>query len=194
MDPRQCDLAVIKIEASGLPAIAIGDSDEASIGEWVLAVGNPFNLTSTVTASIVSAKGRNINILRDKFPIESFIQTDAAINPGNNGGALVNTRGKPIGINTAILSQTGSYAGYGFAIPVNIVKKVFNDIVKYGEAQKAFIGAAFMDIDGELADKLAINDLDGVSVSNVVKNGTADKAGLKKGDVLRIYELSMERG
>ncbi len=183
-DPSS-DLAVLKIEGSGLPAIDLGDSEEVNVGEWVLAVGNPFNLTSTVTAGIVSAKGRNINILRDKFPIESFIQTDAAINPGNSGGALVNSQGELIGINTAILSRTGSYAGYGFAIPVNIVKKIFNDMVKYGEVQKAFVGAEFIDINSDIAERLEINDLDGVIVSDVLRAGAFDKAGLEKGDVLR---------
>ncbi|MEP5612623.1 MAG: trypsin-like peptidase domain-containing protein [Cyclobacteriaceae bacterium] len=183
-DPSS-DLAVIKIESNDLPAIEIGNSKDVRVGEWVLAVGNPFNLTSTVTAGIVSAKGRNINILRDKFPIESFIQTDAAINPGNSGGALVNAQGELIGINTAILSRTGSYAGYGFAIPVNIAKKIFNDIVKHGEVQKAFVGAEFIDIDSELANRLEIEDLDGVIVSDILKSGAADKADLEKGDVLR---------
>lgn len=183
-DPSS-DLAVIKIEPNELPPIEIGNSNEVNVGEWVLAVGNPFNLTSTVTAGIVSAKGRNINLLREKFPIESFIQTDAAINPGNSGGALVNHQGKLIGINTAILSRTGSYAGYGFAIPVNIVKKIFNDIVKYGEVQKAFIGAEFIDIDSDLAKRLEIKDLDGVIVSDVTRAGAADLTNLEKGDVIR---------
>ncbi|MEO9482180.1 MAG: trypsin-like peptidase domain-containing protein [Ekhidna sp.] len=183
-DPSS-DLAVIKINSTDLAAIEKGDSEQVKVGEWVLAVGNPFNLTSTVTAGIVSAKGRNINILRDKFPIESFIQTDAAINPGNSGGALVNADGKLIGINTAILSRTGSYAGYGFAIPVNIVKKVFNDLVKYGELQKGFTGAEFIDIDSELAERIGVEDLDGVIVAEVKEGSAADKAGLKKRDVLR---------
>ncbi|MEQ8904952.1 trypsin-like peptidase domain-containing protein [Ekhidna sp.] len=179
------DLAVVKINSGELPVIEKGDSEQVKVGEWVLAVGNPFNLTSTVTAGIVSAKGRNINILRDKFPIESFIQTDAAINPGNSGGALVNSAGKLIGINTAILSRTGSYAGYGFAIPVNIVKKVFNDLVKYGEVQKAFTGADFIDIDSELASRIGIEDLDGVLITEVKDGSAADKAGLRKRDVIR---------
>jgi len=179
------DLAVIKIESDELPAISIGNSESVNVGEWVLAVGNPFNLTSTVTAGIVSAKGRNINILRDKFPIESFIQTDAAINPGNSGGALVNSEGELIGINTAILSRTGSYAGYGFAIPVNIVSKVFNDLVKYGEVQKAFTGLDFIDIDSELAQRLEISDLDGVIVTDVKYGSASDKAGIKERDVIR---------
>ncbi len=185
VDPST-DLAVLKIEASNLPAVTIGKSDEVKVGEWVLAVGNPFNLTSTVTAGIVSAKGRNINILRDKFPIESFIQTDAAINPGNSGGALVNQNGELIGINTAILSKTGSYAGYGFAVPSNIVNKVFNDIVKYGEVQKAFIGAEYADIDSDLAEKMNLTNLNGVIVANVQKQGAAADAGIEKGDVLRL--------
>lgn len=183
-DPSS-DLAVIKIESDELPAIEVGNSDEVAVGEWVLAVGNPFNLTSTVTAGIVSAKGRNIKLLRDKFPIESFIQTDAAINPGNSGGALVNSEGELIGINTAILSRTGSYAGYGFAIPVNIAKKIFNDILKYGEVQKAFVGAEFIDIDSDLANRLDISDLDGIIVSDVSHSGASQKAGLEKGDVIR---------
>lgn len=178
------DLAVIKVDITGLPAIALGKSSEVNVGEWVLAVGNPFNLTSTVTAGIVSAKGRNINILKDKFPIESFIQTDAAINPGNSGGALVNRAGQLIGINTAILSRTGSYAGYGFAVPIDIVKKVFNDIVQYGEVQKAFFGAEFADIDHEIADKLNIEDLNGVIITHVQKGWAADKAAIEKGDVI----------
>lgn len=178
------DLAVIKINESGLSAIELGNSDKVNVGEWVLAVGNPFNLTSTVTAGIVSAKGRNINLLRDKFPIESFIQTDAAINPGNSGGALVNSSGQLIGINTAILSRTGSYAGYGFAVPVNIVKKVFNDITKYGEVQKAYLGAEYMDIDSEISAKLNLENLSGVLLTQIQSNGASDKVGLKRGDVI----------
>ncbi|MEJ2005748.1 MAG: PDZ domain-containing protein, partial [Cyclobacteriaceae bacterium] len=159
------------------------------VGEWVIAVGNPFNLTSTVTAGIVSAKGRDINILRSKFPIESFIQTDAAINPGNSGGALVNKSGELIGINTAILSQTGSYAGYGFAVPVDIVKKVVNDIIEYGEVQKAFFGGEVVDFDSELADRLEI-DIDpngefrGVLLGYVQEDGAARQAGLEEGDII----------
>ncbi len=179
------DLAVIKVDVSSLPPIVFGNSDNVSVGEWVLAVGNPFNLTSTVTAGIVSAKGRNINILKDKFPIESFIQTDAAINPGNSGGALVNTQGELVGINTAILSRTGTYAGYGFAVPANIVKKVYEDIKRYGEVQKAFTGAEFIDINSELADKMELQNLSGVIVANVQRDGAAAKSNLEKGDVIR---------
>lgn len=178
------DLAVIKVEAEGLPSIPVGNSDEVKVGQWVLAVGNPFNLTSTVTAGIVSAKGRNINILKDKFPIESFIQTDAAINPGNSGGALVDENGELVGINTAILSRTGSYAGYGFAVPSNIVKKVFNDIVKYGEVQKAFSGMELIDVDSKIADKLGLASLDGILVGNTQPEGAAEAAGVREGDVI----------
>lgn len=178
------DLAVIKIEGEDLQPVELGNSDEVRVGEWVLAVGNPFNLTSTVTAGIVSAKGRNLNLLRDKFPIESFIQTDAAINPGNSGGALINATGQLIGINTAILSRTGSYAGYGFAVPVNIVKKVFTDITQYGEVQKAFLGADYVDIDSDLSRKMEIDELHGVLVAEVAVDGAAEKAGIKRGDII----------
>ena len=179
------DLAVLKIEATNLPAIALGSSQALNVGEWVLAVGNPFNLASTVTAGIVSAKGREINILKSKFPIESFIQTDAAINPGNSGGALVNTRGELVGINTAILSRTGSYAGYGFAVPVDIVKKVVNDLILYGEVQKAFFGADVVDIDPEIAAKLRLEDLMGVVINYVQEDGAANGIGLERGDVIK---------
>ncbi len=183
-DPSS-DLAVLKIDAKGLPAIRLGSSEDLQIGEWVLAVGNPFNLTSTVTAGIVSAKGRDLGIIQNNtFPIESFIQTDAAINPGNSGGALINLRGELVGINTAILSRTGSYAGYGFAVPSDIVGKIVGDIIQYGEVQKAFIGADVMDIDSEIAKRLNINDLSGVVVSYVQKDGAAVKAGLQKGDII----------
>lgn len=178
------DLAVVKIEGNSLPAITVGTSEDVRVGDWVLAVGNPFNLTSTVTAGIVSAKGRSINILKDRFPIESFIQTDAAINPGNSGGALVNVKGELVGINTAILSQTGSYTGYGFAVPVDIVKKVVNDIIRYGQVQKAFIGAEFIDVDSDIAGKLSLSSLEGVITSYVQRSGAAEKAGLEKGDIL----------
>jgi serine protease Do len=171
-DPSS-DLAVIKIIGDNLPAIEVGDSDDVKVGQWVLAVGNPFNLTSTVTGGIV---------------IESFIQTDAAINPGNSGGALVDMDGILIGINTAILSRTGSYTGYGFAIPANIVKKVFKDIKNYGEVQKTFTGADFLDIDSDLAEKLNLSDLSGVLISNTTKEGAADKANLKKGDVIKTLD------
>lgn len=187
------DLAVIKINTTELPAITLGKSEEVNVGEWALAVGNPFNLTSTVTAGIVSAKGRNINILRDKFPIESFIQTDAAINPGNSGGALVNIRGELIGINTAILSRMGSYAGYGFAVPVDIVKKVFNDLKTYGEVQKAFLGAEYLDIDSDIKQRMELESTDGVIITDVREGWAADQGKIKKGDVvLAINDRTIE--
>jgi Do/DeqQ family serine protease len=180
------DLALLKIDAKNMPNIRLGRSKDVQIGEWVLAVGNPFNLTSTVTAGIVSAKGRSLQLLsrNTRFPIESFIQTDAAINPGNSGGALVNLKGELIGINTAILSQTGSYTGYGFAVPVDIVAKVVGDLIQYGEVQKAFIGLEVSDLDSEIAKEFGIKDLEGVVVQKVMKEGAAFSAGLKKGDVI----------
>ncbi len=178
------DIAVLKIEGKNLPHIVFGNSDDVAIGEWVLAVGNPFNLTSTVTAGIVSAKGRNINIVNNQFPIESFIQTDAAINPGNSGGALVDLEGRLIGINTAISSQTGSYIGYGFAIPANIVSKIFQDLVKFKEVQRGYTGMDIADIDSRLAQKLNISNNLGVYVSSVLAEGPADKAGIRTGDVI----------
>lgn len=183
------DIAVLKIEAKGLQAIPIGNSDDINIGEWVLAVGNPFNLTSTVTAGIVSAKARNINLLADRnrtdvVPIESFIQTDAAVNPGNSGGALVNTRGELVGINTAIASQTGSYAGYSFAIPVNLVQKVMHDLIDYGVVQRGYLGVQIADITQELKEKNELPNTKGVLIAGVVEGGSAEKAGLKEGDVI----------
>lgn len=183
------DLAVLKIEAKNLSPIALGNSDDLQIGEWVLAVGNPFNLTSTVTAGIVSAKARNINILsernsQDNVPIESFIQTDAAVNPGNSGGALVNTRGELVGINTAIASQTGSYSGYSFAIPVNLMQKVMRDLIDFGIVQRGFLGIQIADINQELKEKYSLPSTRGVYVSKVIADGGADKAGVKDGDVI----------
>lgn len=183
------DIAVLKIEAANLPSIDFGNSDELKVGEWVLAVGNPFNLTSTVTAGIVSAKARNINILKgnsDKniFPIESFIQTDAAVNPGNSGGALVNSRGQLVGINTAIASVTGSYSGYSFAVPVNIVKKVAADIIETGVVQRGFLGVNIRDIDQNLANQLKLDDNTGIYVTGIVEGGAASKSGLKTGDII----------
>ncbi|ADR23065.1 serine protease [Marivirga tractuosa] len=181
------DLAVLKIDEKNLPAIAIGSSKDLQVGSWVLAVGNPFNLTSTVTAGIVSAKGRELNILKSNFPIESFIQTDAAINPGNSGGALVNPQGELVGINTAILSRTGSYAGYGFAVPIDIAKKIASDIIEYGMVQKAFLGAEVSSLSPEIADKLETDNLDGVVVSYIQEKGAADKVNLQKGDIIREF-------
>ena len=183
------DIAVLKIEGNGFTAIPLGNSDELRIGEWVLAVGNPFNLTSTVTAGIVSAKARNINLLADRskqdiVPIESFIQTDAAVNPGNSGGALVNTRGELVGINTAIASQTGSYSGYSFAVPVNLVNKVMRDLIDYGIVQRGFLGVQISDINQEIKETNKLPSLKGVFISKVTDNGSAEKAGVKDGDVI----------
>lgn len=178
------DLAVLKIEGENFPNIQMGNSRELQVGEWVLAVGNPFNLTSTVTAGIVSAKGRELNILKSSFPLESFIQTDAAINPGNSGGALVNTRGELVGINTAILSQTGSYTGYGFAVPVDIVRKVADDLIRYGVVQKAFFGAEVVDVTNEWVQDKSLKDQDGVVIRYLQKDGAAEKTGLERGDLI----------
>lgn len=189
LDPTT-DLALLKIDASELPAVSFANSDATRIGEWVLAVGNPFNLTSTVTAGIISAKARDINILgNDPYTgassIESFIQTDAAVNPGNSGGALVNTKGELVGINAAIKSNTGSYAGYSFAIPSNLVKKVVEDLKEYGSVQRAFIGINIRNIDEGLAEENELDDLNGVYVSGLADDGSAKKAGLKEGDVIK---------
>ncbi len=178
------DLALLKIEGTNLPHIVLGNSDQLQIGEWVLAVGNPFNLTSTVTAGIVSAKGRNINIVNSQFPIESFIQTDAAINPGNSGGALVDLDGKLVGINTAISSNTGSYNGYGFAIPVNIVAKIVKDLVDFKEVQRGYTGINVRDIDAPLAQKLKISNSHGVFVDYILPEGPAENSGIRQGDVI----------
>jgi serine protease Do len=180
------DLALLKIDEKGLPFANYGNSDNVKVGEWVLAVGNPFNLTSTVTAGIVSAKARNIHILEDQSlpPIESFIQTDAAVNPGNSGGALVNTSGELVGINAAIASSTGSYSGYSFAIPVNIVKKVVDDLLEYGTVQRGFIGVSIRDIDAGFAKEKEIKKLDGVYVNGLTDGGAAASAGLKQGDII----------
>jgi serine protease Do len=179
------DIAVIKIDAQQkLPAIELGSSSQLKVGEWVLAVGNPFNLTSTVTAGIVSAKGRDIKVVKSNFPLESFIQTDAAINPGNSGGALVNKDGKLVGINTAILSQTGTYTGYGFAVPIDIVTKIVKDIIEYGSVQKAFTGMEVSDMNADIGNKFNMLDLSGVVVSFLSPDGAAAKAGIKKGDII----------
>jgi serine protease Do len=208
-DPNT-DLALIKIDAHNLPIVKLGNSDAVKVGEWVLAVGNPFKLTSTVTAGIVSAKGRGINIigsedqddsqspfgrtqLQDQAPklnkaIESFIQTDAAINPGNSGGALVNTNGELIGINSAIASHTGSYEGYGFAIPVNLAKKVLDDIEKYGAVKRGYVGITFTELDPDVAERLHTDKTVGLFVDNVVPGGGGEQAGLQKGDVIKKIE------
>ena len=182
------DLAVLKIAEKNLPAITLGDSKKLSVGEWVVAVGNPFSLSSTVTAGIVSAKGRRIGILEDKFPIESFIQTDAAINPGNSGGALVNKNGELVGINTAILSRTGSYTGYAFAVPTDIVRKVVEDLIRHGIVQKAFFGGDVLEYNYTNAQKYELNtdvqSFRGVVLAKLDENGPAAKAGLKLRDII----------
>ena len=182
-DPNT-DIALLKIDATGLPTLEMGNSDDLKVGEWVLAVGNPFNLTSTVTAGIVSAKARNINILDADMKIESFIQTDAAVNPGNSGGALVNTRGELVGINTAIASQTGSYAGYAFAVPTSIVQKVVADLRQYGSVQRALLGIRMLDITSEVQQYYHLNTLEGVFIADVVSGSAAEKGGVEAGDII----------
>lgn len=185
------DLGVLKIKEENLPAITLGSSKDLAVGEWVVAIGNPFSLSSTVTAGIVSAKGRRINIVEDKFPIESFIQTDAAINPGNSGGALVNRNGDLVGINAAILSRTGSYTGYAFAIPVDIAKKVVSEIIKYGAVQKGIFGGSVVDYDYQNASKFGLDanvkNFKGVLLEGFEKNlaiSAAREAGLRPGDII----------
>ena len=178
------DLALIKVEASDLDYLIFGDSDNVRIGEWVLAVGNPFNLTSTVTAGIVSAKARDLSILGEGTSVESFIQTDAAVNPGNSGGALVNTKGELVGINAAIASHTGSYEGYSFAIPSNIVRKVVDDLLLYGQTQRGYLGVQIAELTSDLAEKLGLDDVEGVYVAEVTDGGAAKMAGMKDGDVI----------
>lgn len=183
------DIALVKIEADGLTTIAFGSSDDLRLGEWVLAVGNPLGLTSTVTAGIVSAKGRNLDVIPSQFRIESFIQTDAAVNPGNSGGALVNARGELVGINTVIKSPTGSYAGYSFAVPSSIVKKVVVDLKEYGVVQRALLGVSFMEINPAMIERYGEEyglekDDEGLYVGSVSENGAAAAAGIRKGDII----------
>ncbi len=182
-DPNT-DIALVKIDAKDLPFIKYGDSDKIKVGEWVLAVGNPFDLTSTVTAGIVSAKGRNIGILRERYGIESFIQTDAAVNPGNSGGALVNLKGELIGINTAIATPTGTYAGYSFAVPVSIVHKVVSDLKEYGVVQRALLGIQIVNVNDPRLEEKNMKELHGAYIMEVNENSAAEEAGLKKGDVI----------
>ncbi len=178
------DLALIKIDAEGLPFLVFGNSDSLHVGEWVLAVGNPFRLQSTVTAGIVSARGRNIQILADQTGIESFIQTDAAVNPGNSGGALLNTRGELIGINTAIITYSGQYEGFSFAIPGNLAKKVLFDLREYGAVQRGWMGVTIRAVDDVMARQLKLEKVAGVYLDVVNSNSAADEAGLKAGDVI----------
>ncbi|MBK8196037.1 MAG: Do family serine endopeptidase [Lewinellaceae bacterium] len=178
------DITLLKIDEANLPFIVFGNSDSVRIGEWVLAVGNPFNLESTVTAGIISAKGRNINILGGGASIESFIQTDAAVNPGNSGGALVNTAGELIGINTAIITESGSYEGYSFAVPSNLVQKVIRDLREYGQVQRAYLGVSIQDLDSETAREIGLPNAEGVYINRIMLKGAAEDAGLKVGDVI----------
>lgn len=182
-DP-QTDLTLLKIDEKKLSFVVFGDSENIEVGEWVVAVGNPFNLASTVTAGIISAKARNINILKNQGAIESFIQTDAAVNPGNSGGALVNLEGKLIGINTAIATPTGVYAGYAFAIPVDMVKKVVNDLMNFGSVQRGVLGITIHDLNSKLAKELNIDRANGVYVDSVMVNGAAKQAGVREKDVI----------
>ncbi len=184
------DVALLKIKEKGLPFLSYGNSDAVKIGEWVLAVGNPFNLNSTVTAGIISAKGRNNILNGNQRPIESFIQTDAAVNPGNSGGALVNTEGELVGINTAIASNNGAYQGYSFAVPVNIVKKIVSDLVEFGTVQRAYIGVSIQEIDAKFAAEKNIKQLKGVYVNGISEGGSAQDAGIAEGDVItNIHEV-----
>ena len=180
------DVALIKIDAEGLPIVPFGDSDNLRLGEWVLAIGSPLGeqLKGTITAGIVSAKGRSMPSGNGQFKIESFIQTDAAVNPGNSGGALVNKKGELVGINTAIVSQTGAYSGYSFAVPSNMVKKVVGDLIDFGSVKRAMLGITGGTVNEELAEKLKLKSPEGVYVNEVVKGGTADKAGIKAEDVI----------
>ena len=178
------DLALLKIDEKDLPFLTFGNSDSVRVGEWVMAVGNPFNLESTVTAGIVSAKGRNINILEDLYSIESFIQTDAAVNPGNSGGALVNTNGELVGVNTAIITRSGRYEGYSFAVPANLAQKVVRDLKDFGEVQRGMLGIGIDDVNDDRAKYLGLENAAGVYIKETHDDSAAGDAGLKKGDVI----------
>lgn len=180
----QTDLALIKVSAHNLFTLNLGNSDQLGIGEWVLAIGHPFNFNATVTAGIVSAKARNINILGDDYSIESFIQTDAVVNPGNSGGALINTAGELIGINTAILTESGVSEGYSFAIPSNLIRKVITDLREFGQVRRAVLGVSILDVNDEIADDLGLLQVEGVYIQSISKGGTAYYAGMTKGDVI----------
>ena len=178
------DVAVLKVDADDLPFLPFGNSDSLRLGEWVLAIGNPYNLNSTITAGIVSAKGRKMLSPDGRYKIESFIQTDAAVNPGNSGGALVNTRGELVGINTAIASPTGSFSGYSFAVPTIIVQKVVEDIIQHGSVQRALLGIVMTDVTDAVAGKLKLKNLNGALIVQVMAGSVAEKAGIKPGDVI----------
>lgn len=184
------DIALIKIEGEELPVVPIGNSDDLRLGEWVLAIGSPYDLRSTITAGIVSAKGRSMPNYDGQYRVESFIQTDAAVNPGNSGGALVNAAGELVGINTSIISRTGSYAGYAFAVPVNIVSKVVDDFIEYGAVQRAMLGISITDVNAEVAAQANLTDIDGVYVAAVQKDSPAEKGGIRQGDVIREINLN----
>lgn len=185
------DLALIQIDAKNLPKLPLANSDQVKVGQWVLAVGNPFNLSSTVTAGIVSAKGRN-QIIQKEGSVESFIQTDAAVNPGNSGGALVNLNGELIGINTAIFSETGTFAGYSFAVPTSIVSRVVEDLIEFGKVQRAVLGIHITDMNSKLAEEAGTDVTKGVYIQEVLENGSAKAAGLQKGDViLKIDDIAV---
>ena len=178
------DVAIIKIEADGLPVVPFGDSDQLRLGQWVIAIGSPYDLRSTITAGIVSAKGRQMPHYNGEFKIESFIQTDAAVNPGNSGGALVNQKGELVGVNTAIISHTGSYTGYSFAIPSNLVRKIADDLIDFGSVKRALLGVTMTQIDDKKAKELKLFSPNGVYIEEVLKGGAADKAGIRHGDVI----------
>jgi Do/DeqQ family serine protease len=182
------DIALLKVKSDNLPYVKYGDSEQLKLGEWVLAVGNPFNLTSTVTAGIVSAKGRYLGLLEGDYRIESFIQTDAALNMGNSGGALVNTRGLLVGITSAIISPSGAYAGNSFAIPVSIVSKVVNDLKEFGEVQRAIIGVNIRDVNSDDAETQNLGEVKGVLITGLVPDGAAESAGLKENDVIVAFD------
>ena len=184
------DIALVKIEAEDLPVVPMGDSDDLRLGEWVLAIGSPYDLRSTITAGIVSAKGRSMPNYDGQYRVESFIQTDAAVNPGNSGGALVNAAGELVGINTSIISRTGSYAGYSFAVPVNIVSKVVDDFIEFGAVQRAMLGVSITDVNAEVAARANLTEIDGVYVAAVQKDGPAGKGGILQGDVIREINLN----
>jgi len=181
---KKTDLAVVKIEASDLPTLKLADSDAAKVGEWVLAVGNPFDLTSTVTAGIISAKGRSLRLIQDNDAIESFIQTDAAVNPGNSGGALIDAQGRLLGINTAIATRTGAFQGYSFAIPINLAKRIVDDMIKFGSYQRAFLGVNISELNNNEARELGLSVSQGVVIETLVDGGSAQYAGLQPKDVI----------
>lgn len=182
-DPRT-DMAILQIQAENLPVVALGNSESVEVGEWVIAVGNPFQLSSTITAGIVSAKNRSINIIKDSYGVENFIQTDAAINPGNSGGALINLKGELVGINTAIASRNGGYQGYGFAVPINLARRVSEDIIQYGSVQRGYIGIVLGDIDAAMAKVLKMDIPYGVLVQDILPDSPAQTAGLQQMDII----------